>query len=109
VACGYSQIPGVDFRDAYSPIINYSSFHLIILIQFIFGLHSRLLDIEVAFLHGELDEEFICIVLPAMTMNWMKSSYYSRPCMVWCKQPDNSSRNQTILQEIYVHHEANQF
>jgi Reverse transcriptase (RNA-dependent DNA polymerase) len=52
-----SQIPGVDFRDAYSPIINDPTFRLILLIQLIFGLCSRLRNIEVAFLHGELDEE----------------------------------------------------
>jgi hypothetical protein len=38
VACGYYQIPGVDFQDAYSPIINDPTFCLIILIQLIFGL-----------------------------------------------------------------------
>jgi Reverse transcriptase (RNA-dependent DNA polymerase) len=57
VACGYSQIPGVDFQDSYSPVINNPTFRLILLLQLIFGLRSRLLDIEVAFLHGELDEE----------------------------------------------------
>jgi Reverse transcriptase (RNA-dependent DNA polymerase) len=57
VACGYSQIPGVDFLDSYSPVINDPTFRLILLLQLIFGLRSCLLDIEVAFLHGELDEE----------------------------------------------------
>jgi Reverse transcriptase (RNA-dependent DNA polymerase) len=57
VACGYSQIPGVDFRHAYSPVINDHTFCLILLIQLTFGLHSHLLDIKVAFLHGDLDEE----------------------------------------------------
>jgi Reverse transcriptase (RNA-dependent DNA polymerase) len=57
VACGYSQIPGVDLQEAYSQVINDPTFHLIILIQLNFGLRSRLQDIEVAFLHGDLDEE----------------------------------------------------
>jgi Reverse transcriptase (RNA-dependent DNA polymerase) len=65
VACGYSQIPGVDFRDAYSPVTNDSTFHIIIFIQIIFGLRSHLLDIEVAFLHGNLDEEIYMYCPPS--------------------------------------------
>ncbi len=31
VACGYSQIPGVDYTDNYSPVINDNTFRLMIL------------------------------------------------------------------------------
>jgi Reverse transcriptase (RNA-dependent DNA polymerase) len=57
VARGYSQIPGVDLCDAYSPVINYCTFYFILFMQIISGLHSCLIDIEVAFLHGDLDEK----------------------------------------------------
>jgi hypothetical protein len=40
-----------------SSVINDPALRLILLIQLVFGLHSRLLDIGVAFLHGYLDEE----------------------------------------------------
>jgi Reverse transcriptase (RNA-dependent DNA polymerase) len=56
VACGYSQIPGVDFTEAYSPLINDVTFRTLLLIQLIFGLCAWLLDVQVAFLHGDLDE-----------------------------------------------------
>jgi Reverse transcriptase (RNA-dependent DNA polymerase) len=56
VACGYSQIPGVDFTEAYNPVINNVMFHTSLLIQLIFGLCAWLLDLQVAFLHGDLDE-----------------------------------------------------
>jgi Reverse transcriptase (RNA-dependent DNA polymerase) len=52
VACGYSYIPGVDFTEAYSPVINDVMFRT----QLIFGLCAWLLDVQVAFLHGDLDQ-----------------------------------------------------
>jgi low affinity Fe/Cu permease len=55
VACGYSQIPGIDFQDVYSLVINDAT--TILLIQLIFKLQDRLADVDVAFLHGYLDEE----------------------------------------------------
>jgi Reverse transcriptase (RNA-dependent DNA polymerase) len=57
VACGYSQIPGVDFMDAYSPVINDAAFRIMIVIQMIWKLNSKIIDVETAFLHGELDQE----------------------------------------------------
>ena len=38
VACGYSQIPGVDFSESYSPVVHDITFRLLILIQMIFHL-----------------------------------------------------------------------
>jgi Reverse transcriptase (RNA-dependent DNA polymerase) len=92
-ACGYSQIPGVDFRNAYSPIINDPTFCLINLIQLIFGLRSRLLDIEVAFLHGDLDEEMYMYCPPGYDHVPDKVLLLLKALFGWCKQPDNSSRN----------------
>jgi Reverse transcriptase (RNA-dependent DNA polymerase) len=60
VACGYSQIPGIDFEDVYSPVINDATFRVVLLIQLIqliLKLKARLADVEVAFLHGDLDKE----------------------------------------------------
>ena len=57
VACGYSQIPGVDFTENYSPVIHDVTYRLLLLIQLAFGLKSRIIDVETAFLHGDLEEE----------------------------------------------------
>jgi Reverse transcriptase (RNA-dependent DNA polymerase) len=40
VSCGYSQIPGIDFQDAYSLVINDATFRLVLLIQLIFKLKA---------------------------------------------------------------------
>jgi hypothetical protein len=57
VACGYSQQPGVDFTDTYSPVINDAVFRLILIIQMVYKLVGMIIDIETAFLNGDLPEE----------------------------------------------------
>jgi Reverse transcriptase (RNA-dependent DNA polymerase) len=57
VACGYSQIPGVDFQDYYAPVVNDSVIRIAVILQTLCKLESVILDVETAFLHGELDEE----------------------------------------------------
>jgi Reverse transcriptase (RNA-dependent DNA polymerase) len=56
VACGYSQVPGVDFQLSYSPVINDVIFRILIVCQIIWGLTAVLIVVEVAFLNGDLDE-----------------------------------------------------
>jgi Reverse transcriptase (RNA-dependent DNA polymerase) len=57
VACGYSQIPGVDFTEVFSPVVNEPIFRIILLAQILWKLQANLMDVETAFLHGDLDEE----------------------------------------------------
>ena len=57
VACGYSQIPGVDYTENYSPVIHDVTYRLLLIIQIVFGLKARIIDVETAFLHGDLEEE----------------------------------------------------
>jgi Reverse transcriptase (RNA-dependent DNA polymerase)/gag-polypeptide of LTR copia-type len=56
VTCGYSQIPGVDFQDYYSPVVNDAVFRIVIILQILWNLTSVIIDVETAFLHGELNE-----------------------------------------------------
>jgi hypothetical protein len=57
VACGYSQIPGVDFTESFSPVVNESVFRIVLVAQVLWKFHSNLMDVETAFLHGDLEEE----------------------------------------------------
>jgi Reverse transcriptase (RNA-dependent DNA polymerase) len=57
VACGYSQVPGIDFTEVFSPVVNEPIFRIILLAQILWGLKANLIDVETAFLHGELEEE----------------------------------------------------
>ena len=57
VACGYSQIPGVDFTESYAPVIHDVSWRILIIAMIVLGLDARIVDVETAFLYGDLDEE----------------------------------------------------
>ena len=54
VACGYSQIPGIDFQDTYSPVVNDVTVKLLLIKMLVGELDSLIIDIETAFLHGVL-------------------------------------------------------
>ena len=57
VACGYSQIPGVDFQEHFAPVVNDTSYRIMIATMMLMGLKAKIVDIETAFLHGNLEEE----------------------------------------------------
>ena len=57
VACGYSQIPGVDFQHSYAPTISDVSWRILIIAMLLFNYDAKIVDVETAFLHGDLDED----------------------------------------------------
>jgi hypothetical protein len=59
VACGYSQVPGIDFTNVYSPVVNDVTFRIMMVAEMVYKYKSKLIDIETAFLHGELEEDEI--------------------------------------------------
>ena len=57
VACGYSQIPGIDFSENFAPVINDVTFRIILVVMLMHGLKAKIVDVETAFLHGDLNED----------------------------------------------------
>jgi hypothetical protein len=57
VALGYSQVVGIDFTGNCSPVVNDSTFRLILLFIAKLGLKAWSMDIGTALLHGDLREE----------------------------------------------------
>ncbi|KAG8478507.1 hypothetical protein CXB51_028390 [Gossypium anomalum] len=57
VAKGYSQVPGVDFTDVFSPVVKHSSIRALLGIMAMHDLELEQLDVKTAFLHGELEED----------------------------------------------------
>ncbi|MCO5580381.1 hypothetical protein L7F22_034248 [Adiantum nelumboides] len=57
VARGFSQIPGLDYTDTFSPVLRMSSLRLLLALAASFDLELYHLDVQTAFLHGELPEE----------------------------------------------------
>ena len=57
VAKGFSQIPGVDYTEAFSPVSNDVTFRIMLLCAMRYGWVSLLMDVETAFLLSELKKE----------------------------------------------------
>ena len=57
VGLGYAQIPGVDHQDNFSPVVVDVTFRVVIVIMLVCWLIAEIVDVETAFLYGELEEE----------------------------------------------------
>ena len=57
VALGFSQIPGVDYTDNFAPVAHDVSFRIALARMMVEKLDSLVMDVEPAFLYGEIDEE----------------------------------------------------
>jgi hypothetical protein len=57
VAKGYSQIPGIDYNDVFSPVVKHSSIRTLFNIVAMHDYELEQLDVKIAFLHGELEED----------------------------------------------------
>ena len=57
MACGYSQVAGVDFQEIFSPVANDISFRILMIYLLMNNHESLIFDVETAFLLGDLEEE----------------------------------------------------
>jgi hypothetical protein len=46
VACGYSQIPGVDFTGVYSPVVHDATFRIMLVAELKWKLKSKIVEVE---------------------------------------------------------------
>jgi hypothetical protein len=59
VANGFKQCYGINYEDTFSPVVKSSTIRIILSIAILEGWHLRQLDVQNAFLHGNLEEMFI--------------------------------------------------
>jgi hypothetical protein len=57
VACRYSQILGVDFTEHFAPVVNDITYRIMLVASILWRLTNVIVDVETAFLHGDLEEE----------------------------------------------------
>ncbi len=67
MACRYSQIPGIDFLENYSSVINDIKFQILIWVLIKLDLKAKIVDVETAFLYGNIEEEISMECPPGMT------------------------------------------
>lgn len=54
---GYSQVEGINFGDIFSPIVKITSIIFILVVDVAFDLEIENMDMKIAFLYGDLEEE----------------------------------------------------
>ena len=74
ITCGYSQVPGINFSENYSPVVNDVNLHVLLLMVLHFGYLAKIINVETTFLHGDLEEE-IFMECPQGMSNIKKDNY----------------------------------
>ncbi|KAJ9539391.1 hypothetical protein OSB04_032124 [Centaurea solstitialis] len=68
VAQGFSQRPGIDYEETYSPVMDVITFRYLISLVVSEGLEMQLMDVVTAYLYGDLDSEIYMKVPNGLTL-----------------------------------------
>ena len=112
VAQGFSQRPGIDYEETYSPVMNAITFRYLISLAVSKGLDMHMMDVVIAYLYGSLDANVYMKIHEGFTlpeaMNSKPRSMYSiklQSSLYGLKQSSRMWYNrlsQHLLKERYV-------
>jgi Reverse transcriptase (RNA-dependent DNA polymerase) len=76
VAHGFTQIPGVDYEETYSPVVDAMTLRFLISLIITENLQMRLMDVVTAYLYGSVDNDIYMKVPEGLKCLKLKRSLY---------------------------------
>jgi hypothetical protein len=64
VACGYSQVPGLDYDKNFAPMINDVAYRIMLILKILWDLKGIIIEVKGAFLHRDLEGQAIYMDAP---------------------------------------------
>ena len=80
VALGYSQIAGIDHQDNYAPVVVDVTFRLVMVLALINDWKYEIVDVETAFLYGELEETIFMKIPEGINYYYDRDAYGAEDC-----------------------------
>ena len=82
VAQGFSQRPGIDYEETYSPVMDAITFRFLMSLAANENLEMRLMDVVTAYLYGSLDTDIYMRIPDGFKMPEMLSSRPKELCAI---------------------------
>ena len=81
VGLGYSQVPGIDHKDNFSPVVSEITFRIVMILALLNNWDMEIVDVVTAFLYGDL-EETIFMKIPAGLEEYLQTSFGEDDCVI---------------------------
>src|SRR5258705_4538016 len=99
VTKGFSQIPGIDFEETFSPVARFETVRLLLALSVLEDWEIKAIDVKTAFLYGNLDEELYMEQPEGFIIKGQETKVYhlkkalyglKQASLAWNKQADKS-------------------